>query len=59
MAKRLNPNLFNTDEVIKLCEFWIKENEWKHTNIDEMDAYHNGIAAGVRFTVMLLKRTGD
>lgn len=52
-------NLFDIDEVIKLGEFWIKENQWKETKDDYLGAYYNGITSGVMFMIMLLKRTGD
>lgn len=52
-------NLFDIDEVIKLGEYWIKENQYKETGIDGLDAYHDGIASGVMYMIMLLKRTGD
>ncbi len=52
-------NLFDQDEAIKLIEYWIKQNEWKETGNDELNAYYNGIAAGAKFALMVLKRTGD
>ena len=52
-------NLFDVDEVIRLGEFWIKENEWLETGDESLNAYHNGVASGVMYMIMLLKRTGD
>ena len=62
MAKRSKKgNLFDQTEVLKLCEWWIEQNEYVEMQPpdDELSAYHNGIAQGVKFVVMLLKRTGD
>jgi hypothetical protein len=52
-------NLFDIEEVIKLGEYWIKENQYKETGNDDLDAYYNGISSGVMFMLMLIKRTGD
>ena len=60
MKKKRKPvNLFDENEAIALLEFWIKENEWKETGEEWLDSYHNGIAAGCDFALMVLRRTGD
>ena len=52
-------NLFDVTEVLELCDWWINKNEFTENGDDTIDAWQNGIAQGVKFVVMLLKRTGD
>ena len=59
MKKKPPINILNESETIAILKFWIKENQWKEGEGDEMTAYYNGVANGCEFALMLLQRTGD
>ena len=48
--------ILDTEEVIRLAKFRVKETRWKETGTDDTDAYYNGIADGIDFVLMLLDR---
>ena len=52
-------NLLDENEAKALLKFWIKQNEFKETGNDEMNAYYNGVAAGTEFALWVMERTGD
>jgi len=55
----LGQNLFDQEETMKLLIYQISQHQYKETGNDELNAYHNGVADGCKFALMLLERTGD
>ena len=51
--------IFTIKDIEQLSKVWIKENRWKKTDDDTLDAYHNGVADGTEFVLFLLERWGE